>query len=123
MRWTGRTSSRAISRGEVWLVNLDPTVGDQIRKVRPAAVVSRDAVGILALCVIVPVTAWQDRFQVSDWLVRLDPDQTNGLDKPSAADTLQVRSLSTRRFVRQVGRLSDTDLQRVAAGLKVVLDL
>ena len=115
-----------ISRGDVWLVNLDPTVGDEIRKVRPAAVVSRDAVGILALRVIVPITAWQDRFQVSDWLVRLDPDPTNGLDKPSAADTLdtlQVRSLSTRRFVRQLGRLSDADLQRVAAGLKVVLDL
>jgi hypothetical protein len=32
-----------ISRGEIWLVNLDPTVGDEIRKMRPAIVVSRDA--------------------------------------------------------------------------------
>jgi len=34
-------------RGEVWLVNLDPTVGAEIRKTRPAVVVSSDAVGIL----------------------------------------------------------------------------
>lgn len=36
-------------RGEVWLVNLDPTIGVEIRKVRPAVVVSRDAIGVLAL--------------------------------------------------------------------------
>ena len=35
----------SISRGEVWLVNLDPTIGDEIRKMRPAVVVSRDALG------------------------------------------------------------------------------
>jgi len=34
-----------ISKGEVWLVNLDPTLGDEIRKMRPAIVVSRDALG------------------------------------------------------------------------------
>jgi mRNA interferase MazF len=65
-----------ITKGEVWLVNLDPTIGDEIRKMRPAVVVSRDALGILALRVIAPITAWQDRFNGSDWLVRDDPDST-----------------------------------------------
>jgi len=50
--------------GEVWLVNLDPTIGDEIKKVRPVVVVSRDTIGVLALRVVVPVTAWQDRFRV-----------------------------------------------------------
>ncbi len=36
-------------RGEVWLVNLDPTVGDEIRKMRPAIVANRDALGVLGL--------------------------------------------------------------------------
>jgi len=88
-----------ISKGEIWLVNLDPTMGDEIRKMRPAIVVSRDALGVLALRVVVPVTGWQDRFDGCDWLVRIDPDGSNKLDKPSTADTLQVRSVSTRRFV------------------------
>lgn len=92
-----------IFRGEIWLVNLDPTVGDEIRKVRPAVVVNRDALGVLALRVIVPVTGWQDRFQAWDWMVRIDPDDSNHLDKPSAADTFQVRSISARRFVRLLG--------------------
>jgi mRNA interferase MazF len=109
--------------GEVWLVNLDPTIGDEIKKVRPVVVVSRDAIGVLALRVVVPVTAWQDRFADCDWLVRLDPDESNGLEKPSAADTFQVRSVSCRRFVRLLGRLSATDQSRIAAGLRTVLDL
>jgi mRNA interferase MazF len=111
-----------MSRGEVWLVNLDPTIGDEIRKIRPAVIVNRDAVGVLALRVIVPVTAWQDRFEGSDWLVRLDPDSGNGLEKPSAADTFQVRSVATKRLVRQLGQLSSADLQRVVGGLKAVLE-
>jgi mRNA interferase MazF len=54
---------------------------------RPAVVVNRDALGILALRVVAPVTGWQDRFQGSDWLVRIDPDSSNNLDKSSAVDT------------------------------------
>jgi mRNA interferase MazF len=112
-----------IAKGEIWLVSLDPTVGDEIRKMRPAIVVSRDALGVLALRVVVPVTAWQDRFQACDWLVRLDPDASNNLDKPSAADTFQVRSVSTRRFVRCLGHLSDADMERISEGLKAVFEL
>jgi mRNA interferase MazF len=111
------------SRGEVWPVNLDPTIADEIRKIRPAIVVSRDAIGTLALRAIVPVTAWQDRFQSSNWLIRLDPDQANGLEKTSAADTFQIRSVSTRRFMRRIGMLTAGDLDRVATGLRAVLVL
>jgi len=45
------------------------------------------------------------------------------LDKASAADTFQVRSVSSRRFVRRLGRLSDADMARVAAALGRVLEL
>lgn len=111
------------SRGEMWLVNLDPTIGDEIRKMRPAVVVSRDTLGILALRVVVPVTGWQDRFAGSDWLVRLNPTVANGLDKTSAADAFQVRSISARRFVRLLGRLNDEEMRRLSAGLKAVLPM
>ena len=60
-------------RGEVWLVNLDPTIGAEIKKTRPAAIVNDDAVGILPLKVIVPITEWRDRYTVAPWMVRLDP--------------------------------------------------
>jgi mRNA interferase MazF len=56
-------------------------------------------------------------------LVRIDPDRSNNLDKPSTADTFQVRSVWTRRFVRNLGRLSDADFERVKEGLKAVFEL
>jgi mRNA interferase MazF len=90
---------------------------------RPSIVVSRDALGILNLRVVVPITGWQDRFDVCDWLVQLDPDATNKLDKRSAADTFQVRSVSTRRFVRRLGALADADFHRVCEGLRSVFEM
>ena len=108
-------------RGEIWLINLDPTVGAEIKKTRPAVVVNDDAIGILPLKVIVPITEWKDRYAVAPWMVRLDPDAENGLDKPSAADAFQVRLLSQARFVRQWGRLSEAAMQEITKALAVVL--
>ena len=110
-------------RGKVWLINLDPTVGAEIKKTRPAVVVNDDAVGILPLKVIVPITEWKDRYAVAPWLVRLEPDAENGLDKPSAADAFQVRSVAQERFVRRVGKLSDTAMQEITRALAVVLSI
>jgi mRNA interferase MazF len=89
--WTVRIS---VQKGEIWLINLDPTVGAEIRKTRPAVIASDDAIGILPLKVIVPITDWKDRYAVAPWMVRLEPDATNGLEKSSAADAFQVRSVS-----------------------------
>jgi len=91
---------------------LDPTVGAEIKKTRPAVIVSDDAVGILPLKVIVPITEWKDRCAVAPWLVRLDPDAENGLDKPSAAAAFPVRSVAHERFVERLGRLSDPAMQK-----------
>src|SRR3989337_1824265 len=98
---------RTMQRGEIWLVNLDPTVGSEIRKTRPAVIVSSDLVGILSLKVIVPLTAWKDRYSKAPWMVRVDPETQNGLTKPSTADGLQVRSVSQQRLVKRLGMLQD----------------
>lgn len=108
-------------RGEVWLINLDPTIGAEIKKTRPAVIVNDDGVGILPLKVIVPITEWKDRYAVALWMVRLEPDSENRLDKPSAADAFQVRSISQARFVRQLGSLSDIAMQEITKALALVL--
>ena len=110
-----------MQRGEVWLINLDPTVGAEITKTRPAVIVSDDAIGVLPLKVIVPVTEWKDRYAVAPWMVRLEAGRATGLEKPSAADTFQVRSVAQERFVRKPGRLSTTAMQEIAGALAVVL--
>ena len=110
-------------RGEVWLINLDPTVGAEIKKTRPAVIVSDDTVGVLPLKVIVPLTEWKDRYAVASWMVRVEPSQENGLDKPSAADAFQVRSVAQERFVRRVGALSEAAMQAITRALAVVLSI
>jgi mRNA interferase MazF len=108
-------------RGEIWLINLDPTVGAEITKTRPSVIVSDDAIGILPLKVIVPITDWKDQYAAAPWMVRLEPDRANSLEKLSAADTFQVRSVAQERFVRRLGRLSTAAMQEIAQALAIVL--
>lgn len=114
-----------MKRGEIWLADLEPTWGDEMGKVRPVVIISRHGIG-LDLCLAVPATGWQDRFQPAPWMVRVDPAAGNGLTKASAINVFQVRCLSNQRFDlaqgrRKLGRLSDADLQRVLAALRTFL--
>ena len=110
-------------RGEVWLINLDPTIGAEIRKTRPAVIVSSDAVGVLPLKVIVPLTDWKDRFGIAPWMILVEPSAHNGLDKASAADTFQVRSLAQERFIRRLGLLDDKQMAEIAQAFVLVLEI
>ena len=110
-------------RGEVWLINLDPTVGPEIRKTRPAFIVNDDAVGILPLKVIVPITDWKGHYAIAPWMVRLEPGKENGLYKISSADTFQVRSVAQERFTRRLGELNNTAMKEIAKALAVVLSI
>ncbi len=95
-----------MTRSEIWLINLDPTIGAEIKKTRPAVIVSDDSMGILPLRIIVPLTEWKERYTIAPWMTQVPPDAENGLSKASAADAFQVRSVSRERFVRRLGKLS-----------------
>ncbi len=110
-----------MKRGEVWLVNLDPTIGAEIKKTRPSVIVNDDAIGILPLKVIVPITEWKDRYAIAPWMVRLQTDAENGLEKTSAADAFQVRSIAQERLVRRLGKLSDATMENITRALAIVL--
>lgn len=114
---------RNVKRGEVWLINLDPTLGAEIKKTRPAVVISSDAIGRLPLKVIVPITEWNEAFLSSGWHVRIQPDKLNGLSKESAVDAFQIRSLSTQRFVKRLGILSSLEVEEIAQAIAIVLEL
>jgi len=109
-------------RGEIWWVNLDPTVGAEIRKRRPAVVVSSDAVGKLPLKLIAPITEWKDAFAPNIWHVRIEPDPVNGLDKVGAVDTLQLRGVDTRRLVSKIGTVSAPLMEEIAAAIAAVIE-
>lgn len=96
-----------MKQGEIWLVSLDPTVGSEIRKTRPAIIVNDDALGILPLKIIVPITDWKDRYSVAPWMVKLEPNEENGLSKPSSADCFQIRSIAEERCLKKLGNAEE----------------
>lgn len=108
-------------RGEIWLIELNPTRGAEISKTRPAVIVSDDAIGILPLKVVVPVTEWKDHYALAPWMVRLDPDVQNGLQKISTADAFQVRSISKDRFVKKIGVVSREKIVEIAKAIGIVV--
>jgi mRNA interferase MazF len=114
---------KIMRRGQIWLFNSDPTVGDEIGKTRPAVIVNNDAIGTLRLKVVVPITGWNDAFNGVVWMVRLKPSAENGLTRPSAVDTFQVRSISQQRLVRQLGVLSDEQMLNISNALAIVLSI
>jgi len=107
------TSNQNPKRGEIWDIDLNPTKGQEINKTRPAVVISSDGVGKLRLKIIVPVTEWQSSFEGNFWHVPLQPTVVNGLTKLSAADALQVRSLSLERFVNAEGGPRSRNLRKL----------
>ena len=80
-----------MKQGEIWLIDLDPTKGAELKKMRPAVIVNDDRLGRLPLKVVVPITEWKDRYAIAPWMVRIDPSDKNGLNKPSSADCFQIR--------------------------------
>jgi mRNA interferase MazF len=110
-------------RGEIWLYNANPTLGDEIGKIRPAIIVNNDEIGKLRLKVIVPITGWNEAFSQAPWMVRLTPSPQNQLAKTSAADAFQVRSVSQQRLIRRLGAISSKTMKEIETALKVVLDL
>jgi mRNA interferase MazF len=116
-------SMNTMLRGEVWLYSADPTVGDEIGKIRPAVIVSNNELGVLRLKVIVPITGWNEAFTSAEWMVKIEPTNDNGLSKRSAVDTFQVRSVSQQRLIKQIGTLSDEMMDEVSKALSIVLDI
>jgi mRNA interferase MazF len=109
-------------RGEIWLVNLDPTIGAEIKKTRPAVIISSDSVGILPVRLIAPITGWDDRYSGNIWHIHIISDATNNLSKPSAVDVLQVRGVDTARFVHRIGKLGHKTMKEITEALAAVIE-
>lgn len=109
------TGAKKIDRGQVWLVRFDPTVGDEISKVRPAVVMSIAAVGRLQLRIVVPITTGNAGLRRYPWMMEISKTLQNGLDNDSFADCFQVKSLSENRFVTQLGVLTQAQIAQLAA--------
>lgn len=114
-------------RGEVWLVELDPTVGSEANKTRRVSIVSNNARNSVSsrtgrgVLTVVPFT--KNVHRILPFQVLVTPDNANGLEVDSKAQAEQVRSLDVSRFVRRLGVLSSEDVAAVDEALLLHLGL
>lgn len=106
-----------MTRGEVWWVEFDPSVGSEIRKKRPAVIVSNDAANRnLARVVVVPLTSNTGRLYPSEAVVT-----AGGQSSKAMAD--QIMAADKSRLSSQLGELSKADMLAVEDAIKVHLAL
>ena len=98
-----------VGQAQVWWVNLDPTIGSEIRKTRPAVVVSPDELNAhLRTVVVVPLTSGRAYpFRIS----------TQVQDKNGVAAVDQIRTIDKRRLVKKISTLKPAEMKPILDAL------
>jgi mRNA interferase MazF len=112
-----------MNQGEIWLVNLDPTLGAEMNKTRPALIINDNELGKLPLKVIVPITGWKEHYSIAPWMIKIEPHQKNGLSKISSMDCFQIRSVSQQRLIEKIGEITSDEISKVHAGISRILGI
>ena len=109
--------------GEIFWVNLDPTIGDEIKKRRPVVVLNGGHDKHLKLAIVVPVTAWSSYWEKNPFFVSLGPNKKSGLKKKSVVDCFQIRAVSHNRFAEKIGELSNDEIDQIKRSITLILDI
>ena len=106
-----------MKRGEVWWVNFDPSVRGEIRKQRPAVIVSNDAANhSLNKVQVVPLTSSVGKLYPSETYVTF-------LGKKAKAMADQIATVSKKRLFNPAGSISSTEMEGIGRAITIQLDL
>jgi mRNA interferase MazF len=110
-------------RGEIYLATLDPTVGREIRKTRPALILQNDVFNRLTpMAIVAPITSTV-RFPLSPVHVLLPATASTGLAVTSVAVLSQIRAIDNRRLIKWLGSVDDEAMSRVNEAIEISLGL
>jgi len=113
--------SEPVPRGDVFVANLDPTIGVEIKKKRPVIVVSNDTINQFSrLVIVIPLTTNILRLSPSHVLI---PKGEGGLGQDSKALTEQIRAMDKQRLTSRIGTLSARFLRLIEQAVRNSLDM
>jgi mRNA interferase MazF len=106
-----------MKRSEVWWVNFDPSIGGEIKKKRPAVIVSNDASNkFLNRVQVVPLTSKTEKIYPSEAVVVFQ-----GEERKAMAD--QLATVSKERLFRRAAILSQEDMRKIEEAIKIQLGM
>lgn len=109
-----------MKRGEIWSVSFDPSRGHEIRKTRPALILQKDIfVERSPLVVVVPISSRARKTGV----LTIPVSKKTGLKRGGYVKVDHIKSLDKQRFARRLGRVSHEIMDKVAMGLRILLDI
>ena len=112
-----------MKQGEIWQICLEPTIGFEISKSRPALIINTDSLGKLPLKIITPITEWKEHYSNYPWMVKIIPTEQNNLSKISAVDCFQIRSVSVDRFLNHIGIIGPKIFNNVQEAITKIISV
>ena len=120
-----RPKARKVSppkRGEIYLVNFDPTVGAEIKKTRPALVIQNDIGNEYSpITIVAAITSKFDQPPYPTEVI-MEPEES-GLSLRSAVVLNQIRSIDRQRLVKRLGHATPSTMNRVDQAIQISLGL
>jgi len=112
-----------MKQGEIWDINPGTKQEAASGKSCPVIIINDDSIDIIPTRVIVPLTEWHDKFKDAIWLVRVEPNDENNLDRTSAVDAFQLHTIPTNRFIKKIGILSDIEVANIKKAVKAIINV
>jgi mRNA interferase MazF len=109
--------------GSIWLVSFDPSIGAEIRKTRPALIISGTVFNQRRKVTVLPITSSRPDGKLLPVVVSIDPDANNGLITDSFIVCIDPMTFDKQRLVRQLGLVNVETVRQVQAILCSYLEL